>query len=243
MCAISSRNSNRINRKQRKPTPNHRPCLERHRAITSRHSIVQIRHRRIRARLANPFRQPREHFRPRALARHGRTPYLPVILSPRVARIERDAEFLCNGGVEGRLHFVDGARDEGCVEEGVGVEVVEEAVGVGVVVGEGGVRRGGSAVDAEVLPVGDVGGGGVEIFRDVVRVGSEVCDAAHGADGNDAFEGEVSLVGEGAGEVVGALLGGGDEGIGDEVVGPLAQEGVVLGEVSGVAGFLRVREG
>ena len=62
-------------------------------------------------------------------------------------------------------------------------------------------------------------------------------------DADDAFEGEVGLVGEQAREVVGALLVGGDQAVLDEVVGPLAQVRIVGGQVGGVACFLRVGEG
>ena len=97
-------------------------------------------------------------------------------------------------------------------------------------------------VDGESLPLRVVGGsdGGV-----VCRAGGVADDAAdfrHGLKAYDALYGEVGLVGELAGEVVGAELHSGDEGVLDEVLGPLLEDWVMGGEEGGVGGEFVVGE-
>lgn len=102
------------------------------------------------------------------------------------------------------MHFVEGIGDDGEVEEEGGVYIVEEGVGRAPLVGEEGVSPGG--VYGVGLPLGVEGGGG----RGVVLCGGGIVDDAgdfgHRGYAYNAFDGEVSLVDELAGEVVGGEL-------------------------------------
>ncbi len=146
-----------------------------------------------------------------------------------MARVERDAVLVADGGVKGRLHVVDGLRDEVEAELAVRVQVVQEAEGVVGAVVEGRVWRVGVVRDAEVLPLGDVAVGDGGVVGAVGGVAGEVGDDGHGFDANHAFEGQVGLVGEGASEVVGGDLVGRVEGFLDQVLSPLLEDLVVLG--------------
>ena len=163
------------------------------------------------------------------LARDGGRKHLPVVFGVVVARVEWDAVLVADGRVEGALHVVDGLRYEVERELAVGVEVVEQAVGVVGTVIEGRVRRVGVMSDTQVLPLRDVAVGGGGVVGCVCGVAGEVGDDGHGLDADHTLEGEVGLVGEGAGEVVGGDLVGGVEGVLDEVGGPLLENLVVLG--------------
>lgn len=113
------------------------------------------------------------------------------------------------------------------VHEPVVVQIIQEAVGGAVVVREhrvGGISRG---VGAESFPLSDVVRGyGGEVLR-VAGLAYQGGDARHGGYADDAFEGEVGLVFEVAGEVVGGELEGGVEAVLDEVFDPLFEDGVV----------------
>ena len=137
--------------------------------------------------------------------------HLPVVFGVVVARVERDAVLVADGWVEGALHVVDGLRHEVERELAVGVEVVEQAVGVVGAVVEGRVRWVGVVSDAQVLPLRDVAVGGSGVVGCIYGVAGEVGDGGHGLDADHALEGEVGLVGERAGEVVGGDLVGGVE--------------------------------
>lgn len=57
------------------------------------------------------------------------------------------------------------------------------------------------------------------------RISSEVRDLRHGADTDNTLNGQIGLVDQPASEIIGAQLVGGDEGVADEVLGPLIEEG------------------
>lgn len=161
-----------------------------------------------------------------------------------MSRIERHAELLRDRRVERRLHFVDLARHQFRAHQRVRVQIVQQAVRLGVAVRQRRMRWGRAAVDSQLRPAGDVVcGDGGEVRAVVCFVPGQVRYRAHGLDADDAFEREIGLVGERAGEVVRALLRGGDERVADEVVGPLAQVRVVFRQEGGVLRFLRVGEG
>ena len=199
----------------------HRPGVEEDRArrngigaVVDR--LVEVREGTVRDRVVKPVRQG-IHEQPPRRRRAGRSrPHLPVGLGVRVSRVERDAEDLRDGRVPGRLHVVDALGNDVETEELVRVDVVEQAVGGAPLVGEQRVSAG--RVDGEVLPLLDVvGRGGGE----VLGVGGGAGDGGnrgHGLDADDAFDGEVRLVDELAGEVVYVLV-------------------LVLGHVSGVVRF------
>ena len=85
-------------------------------------------------------------------------------------------------------------------EEFVGIGIVKETVRGAPLVGEEGVVAGG--VDGEGGPLGEVGGCGGGEGGGVGGLGGDGCDEGHGANADDAFDGEVGLVDELAGEVV-----------------------------------------
>lgn len=99
------------------------------------------------------------------------------------------------------------------------------------------------AVDAVLRPelVVVCGDGGVLLGVGVVL--GQGGDLGHGLQGDDALDGQVGLVDELAGEVVGGELVLGDLGVLDEVFCPLAEELVVVVEVLHVVGLLGVDEG
>lgn len=130
----------------------------------------------------------------------GGGPHLPVGLGVRVAGVERDAEELGDGRVPGGLHVEDARRHDVELEEAVRVDVVQEPVRGPPLVGEQ--RVSARRVDGEVLPLPDVVG---RRAGEVLRVGGGADDAGdlrHGLDADDAFDGEVGLVDELAGEIV-----------------------------------------
>ena len=117
-----------------------------------------------------------------------------------MSRVERDAEDLGDGRVPGALHVVDALGHDVQGEELVRVDVVQQAVRGAPFVGEQRVAAG--RVDGVVFPLSDVGGGG---GGEVLRVGGgagDGGDGGHGLEADDAFDGEVGLVDELAGEVV-----------------------------------------
>lgn len=127
-------------RQQGKKPTHHRPCNKINpRRILPRNRIIQIRQRSLRGRLVDEPRDIRNKALFGGRLGDGGGEELPVGFGVGVAGVEGDAVFVGDGGVEGGLHVVDGGGDEGGVEQGVGVEVVEEAGGVGLAVGEGGV--------------------------------------------------------------------------------------------------------
>lgn len=204
---------------------------------------IQIRERRARRRLVDPLRQIVDKHIARLRRRDRRAEDLPIALSPiPITRVEGHAVGVLDGRVEGGLPVVDGLGHERGVDEAVVVEVVQEAVGRGVVVGQDGVLGVVCGVDAEGLPLCDV----------VVRDGGVVCGVCVLADAgcdlggcfeaDDAFEGQVGLVGKVPCEVVRGELLGGEEGVFDEVFGPLFDDWVVLLEVVIVACALSVGE-
>ena len=206
------------------------------------HGVKQIRKRVIGRGLVDPLRELLNRLLACALACDSGGEHLPVVLGIAVARVERDAVLVADGGVEGGLHVVDALGHEIGLELTVGVQVVQEAVGVVGTVVEGRVWRVGVMRDAEVLPLSDVVVGGGGVIGAVGGVAGQVGDDGHGLDSNHALESQIGLVGEGAGKVVGGDLVGGIKGVLDEVRGPLLQDLVVLGEVGGVLLALCVSE-
>lgn len=90
--------------------------------------------------------------------------------------------------------------------------------------------------DGEGLPLRVEGGGGGGVICGGCGVVAEECDFGHGGYADDAFDGEVGLVDELAGEVVGGELVARREGEGEEVGGVLLEFRVVVEEVAGVGG-------
>ena len=114
--------------------------------------------------------------------------------------VEGDTENLRDGWVPGRLHFVDTGGDETEVEEFVREYVVEKTPGGAPFVAEECMVF--ARVDREEFPLCDVfRRGGGEVCR-VSGVAENGGDLAHGGDGNNAFYGEIGLVGELPGEVI-----------------------------------------
>jgi hypothetical protein len=99
------------------------------------------------------------------------------------------------------LLLVYAARHEVEAEEAVGPEVVEEAPGLVVAVAEAGVGKVGLD-GGEGLPLLDPIVGGVVVLLGFGLVAGEVGDLCCGFEADDAFQREVGLVGEFAGEVV-----------------------------------------
>lgn len=118
--------------------------------------------------------------------------------------IQRHAEKLGHGGVKRGLHVVEGGRDDGEVEEAGWVDVVEEGVAGAPLVGEEGVRAFGGY--GQGFPLGVEGGGGGGVVGGGGGVVDDGGDFGHCGDADDAFDGEVGLVDEAAGEVVGGEL-------------------------------------
>ena len=210
--------------------------------VTS-NSVEQVRKRIVGRRLINELRQFLNRLLPRALARHRGRKHLPIIFGVAVTRVERDAVLVAYRRVERGLHVVDPLRDKVGLKLAVGIEVVEEAVGVICAVVEGCVRGVGVVRNTEVLPLRDVALGGGGVVCAVCGVAGEVCDDGHGLDADHALQSQIGLVGKGAGEVVGGDLVGRVEGVLDEVGGPLLEDLVVLGEVGSVLLALGVGEG
>lgn len=219
--------------------PGDRPRDEKHRVRTNRipaltDRLEQVGEGPVRARDIQPVRQAVDEQPSRlGRARRGR-PQALVALGVAVPVVERDAEQLADGRVEGALQRVQRVRDDGQVEQQGRVDVVEQGVGGAPLVGEQGVRA--RRVEGEGFPLRVVGGRGGGVGGRRRGVGAQEGDFRHGGDADDAFDGEVGLVDELAGEVVGRELLAGREGEVEEVGGELLELGVVGGEVGGVGG-------
>ncbi len=146
--------------------------------------------------------------------------------------VKRHAEDLGHGRVEGRLHLIQRIGDDGQVEEQGGVDVVKQGVRRAPLVGEKRVRALGR--DGQGLPLLVEGCRGGGIFCGILGMVGERRDLGHCREADDAFDGEVCLVDELPGEVVGRQLVAGGEGEFDQVRSELLKLGVMEAEVGGV---------
>ena len=160
--------------------------------ITKRRVVQPIRH--------EPMHVIHKHALRVVLAVGGREMH-PVRLAPRHARVERDAGLAVLGGVVPALH-VEGGGVEGLeFQVDVREEVEGRGEGGGVAVDEGEVRLVGVGAEAVVVELSGV-------IRADVRVVLHAGELAEGVEADCGFDGEVGLVGYGAGAVVGGDLRG-----------------------------------
>lgn len=233
----------RRKRQQCKCPAQHRPSRKVRAGVASSLAIKQISIGRRLRRVVDPLDLQVNQQRPRALLGNGGREHLPVALDPVVPSVQGHAVLERDGWVEVALDGVDVVIDKVEAQESVCVEVVEHAVGGWVVVVQHGVWWGAGVVEAKADPLWQV----VFCYTRVVGlsgcIADQVAHLAHGFQCDDTLDGEVGLVGERSGKVVGGDLVHRDEGLVDEVAGPLLQFGEVLGQVGSVTGTLGVGEG
>lgn len=158
-----------------------------------------------------------------------------------MAVVEREAEDLTDGRVEGGLHVVDLLPDDAEVQQLVGVRVVQLAPGATPLVREDRVRS--RRVDGEFFPSLVVGSGNCAEIGRVGAISSDLGDFSHGLETDDTFDGEVGLVLKGSQEVIRAELGGRDQSVFNEELRPLVHLRVMVLQVLGISCKLVVRVG
>ena len=155
-------------------------------------------------------------------------------------RIQHDPKLLVDGRIEVALHLIHALRHKTQSQLQIPIQIIQIPIRVVHPVCQGRVRWISLVRDPEILPFGDIVLSNSRVVGGIRVVARDVGDLRHGADADDALEGEVGLVGQRAREVVGGDLVGGDQGFLDQVLGPLVEDLVVLGEIGVVVGVLRV---